>query len=308
MALGAIPVHLVNPGQVFACVGFLEAADVLYGGAAGRFEGAVGPHARFVLEAAGGQDPFRGVLEALSAARVEAQAPPADPWSEVPSEAVEVEGAPGAPADSDAEAVGTFPAAHPERMALPLRLVVTTSGVPQSLTVGHFAEGDTGRDNFKLYAGNRSGRHIAEAMLHGARDHAGRLKTPGLAEMWKAGADTLARDPFGALVPMGGSFNLDPRGAWTAMDAGYSPNLLSHAVAASPVVEILAAMGLEHARPWVRRSRVRYGVWGDLLPPILARPALGAADVGMPLRTFGFTLASSGKNRVVTFSEEEMRS
>ena len=48
---------------------------------------------------------------------------------------------------------------------------------------------------------------------------------------------------------MGGSFNFDPRGAWTAIDAGYSPNEHKHAVEASPVVEFLAAWGLEHARP-----------------------------------------------------------
>ncbi len=33
MAESSIPVDLFNPGQVFACLGFLEAADVLCGDA-----------------------------------------------------------------------------------------------------------------------------------------------------------------------------------------------------------------------------------------------------------------------------------
>lgn len=297
MPLTSIPVHLVNPGQVFACLGFLEAADVLFGDARGRFEGGAGPSARFVLEAAGGADPFVGVLGALSTAHVRVQAPLPALWAES-ANGVEIE-TDGCPAP-------IFPSAHPERMALPVRLDVMMAAGGRSLSLGHWAEGDTGRDSFKLYAGNRSGQQIAEAMLHGARDKAGRVKAPGLQTLWDADAAALCRDPFGAVVPMGGSFNLDPRGGWTAIDAGYSPDRLSHAVASSPVVEILAALGLEHARPGLRRHGVRYGAWVDPLPPILARPALGAADAGVPLRTFFFALAWKGKNRVVTFAEEEM--
>lgn len=299
MPLPSIPVHLINPGQVFACLGLLEAADILFGDARGRFEGEAGPWANFVLEAEGAPDPFRGVLEALSTARIQVGAPPAALWED-PADGVE--------AGRDASAGPTFPAARPERMALPLRVEVTAAGRDRSLGLGHWAEGDTGRDNFKLYSGNRSGQQIAEAMLHGVRDKAGRVKTAGLQTLWLRDAAALREDPFGMVVPMGGSFNLDPRGGWTALDAGYSPNRVSHAVASSPVVEILAALGLEHARPRLRRSEVRYGVWADPLGPTLARPALGAVDAGVALRIFGFTLALSGKNRVVTFAEEEMGS
>lgn len=38
MAEASIPVDLLNPGQVFACLGFLEAADVLLGEARGGFD------------------------------------------------------------------------------------------------------------------------------------------------------------------------------------------------------------------------------------------------------------------------------
>ena len=38
MAQSSIPVDLFNPGQVFACMGFLEAAELLVGNAVGSFE------------------------------------------------------------------------------------------------------------------------------------------------------------------------------------------------------------------------------------------------------------------------------
>jgi CRISPR-associated protein Csx14 len=105
---------------------------------------------------------------------------------------------------------------------------------------------------------------------------------------------------------MGGSFNFDPRGAWTAIDAGYSPNTQKDGIAASPVVEMLAAIGLEHARPdEYERRKVRYAVWGRSLPPMLARAALSGADLKVPMRRFEFELDLSGKNKVTTFAQEE---
>jgi CRISPR-associated protein Csb3 len=37
MTTASIPVDLINPGQVFACLGFLEIADELLGNAEGGF-------------------------------------------------------------------------------------------------------------------------------------------------------------------------------------------------------------------------------------------------------------------------------
>jgi len=77
-------------------------------------------------------------------------------------------------------------------------------------------------------------------------------------------------------------------------------------VEASPVVEFLAAWGLEHARPEEFGTRqVRYGVWGTLLPPILARAALTGAIPSLPMKHFRFELDLSGKNKVATFSHPE---
>ena len=101
---------------------------------------------------------------------------------------------------------------------------------------------------------------------------------------------------------MGGSFNFDPRGAWTTIDAGYSPDEQEHKVMASPVVEMLTAWGLENARPdefepW----KARYAAWGVNLPPILARVALaGSSSIdGVPMKR---VFALSCERRVRTKS------
>jgi CRISPR-associated protein Csx14 len=198
-------------------------------------------------------------------------------------------------------------------MALPIRI---GGGNKPVIELGHWADGSS-RESFKLYAGNRSADRIARAMLKGVRKkrtrkqkangQPGDLKTKGVMQLWEEDRAALIRAPFDVLTPMGGSFNFDPRGAWTALDAGYSPNEHKHAIQASPVVEFLAAWGLEHARPVEFDLRqVRYSVWGASLPPMLARAALaGAASV--PTRLFRFELDLSGKNKVVTFAQEEPR-
>jgi CRISPR-associated protein Csb3 len=38
MAEASIPVDLINPGQVFACLGLMEAAEILCGPCEGRFD------------------------------------------------------------------------------------------------------------------------------------------------------------------------------------------------------------------------------------------------------------------------------
>ncbi|RMG02563.1 MAG: hypothetical protein D6735_10050 [Acidobacteria bacterium] len=125
--------------------------------------------------------------------------------------------------------------------------------------------------------------------------------------LWNARRNDMIQDPFSQTVPLGGSsFKFDARKAWTPINAGYSPDEQGHDVEASPIVEILGAIGLEHARPDEFETRqVRYGVWRGLLPPLLVRAALGGVFVGIPMRIFRFTLDMSGKNKVVTFAQEE---
>jgi CRISPR-associated protein Csx14 len=329
-ATAAIPVDLKSPGQVLACMGFLEAAEVLLGGVEAHFDWSEA-QAMFVLRADGDDNPFVIVLEFLSNAKiskltpigyVEGCAADGDDDREEDAAPGEREGEDDAD-DGDAnEGQGralapAFPAGEGERNALPIQL--ERDG--RRITVSHWAEARKSphppwlsRDDFKLYSGNRSAIRIATQMLQGVRakprkhQSIGDLKSRGLQQLWQEQREELLKAPFDVVTPMGGSFNFDPRGAWTAIDAGYSPNTQNDRVAASPVVEILAAIGLEHARPHQYETRrVRYAVWGHSLPPMLGRAALAGADLKLPMRRFEFKLDLSGKNKVTTFAKEETR-
>jgi CRISPR-associated protein Csb3 len=317
MAVDTIPVDLFNPGQVFACLGFLEAADVLLGDAEGGFDWRAENSAVFALRAAGKENPFATVLEFLAEAEPKRWAPVG--YADPPPNKGKADGE-GDPEDdygdqtaaSVLELSSTFPAKTGDRMSLPIRI---GGGNRPLVELGHWADGSS-RRSFKLYAGNRSADRIARAMLKGIRKkpttrqkangQPGDLKTKGLMQLWAADRAALIKSPFEVVTPMGGSFNLDPRGTWTAIDAGYSLNQHKHAIQASPVVEFLAAWGLEHARPCEFAVRqVRYAAWGASLPPTLARAALSGALATIPQRRFRFDLDLSGKNKVVTFAQEE---
>lgn len=308
MVEASIPVDLFNPGQVFACLGFLEAADVLLGDAEGGFDWSHEADVRFRLRAAGDENPFAVVLKFLAEAEIRRCAPVgyADPPKNKKKGSAED--------DEDFVADGplcrseTFPSPKADRMALPIRLDASQR---PCIDLAHWADG-SGRNDFKLYAGNRSAASIAHAMLRGTREKpkkkqsVGDVKTRGIDALRSASRHDLEAKPFDVLTLMRGSFNFDPRGAWTAIDAGYSPNDQKHGVAASPVLEILAAVGLEHARPDEDETRrVRYGVWSGLVPPILARRVLAGTGVAVPLRTFRFTFGGTKHNKVVTFAQEE---
>lgn len=324
MAEHSIPVDVFNPGQVFACLGFLEAADTLLGDVEGGFHWTDEANAKFVLRAAGERNPFEVVLEFLAEAEPKrwgplgyADPPPkkskkADEEDEDESddsEDPEVESA-----TPSLELSEAFYAEKGDRMSLPIRF---GGGNRPIVELGHWADGSS-RESFKLYAGNRSADRIARAMLHGvrkkptgkqkAKGEPGEFKTMGIAQLWREDREALISAPFDVLTPMGGSFNFDPRGAWTAIDAGYSPNEHKHAIQASPVVEFLAAWGLEHARPVEFGVRqVRYAVWRGNVSPPLARAALTGSLTMFPARRFRFELDLSGKNKVVTFAQEEPR-
>jgi CRISPR-associated protein Csx14 len=316
----SIPVDLKSPGQVLACMGFLEAAEVLLGGVEAHFDWSKA-QATFVLRADGDKNPFVVVFEFLSKAKISELIPigyveggAADGDDEGEEDATRSEPEDGSESDDDdpGESQGrittpAFPSSEGDRNALPVQLVADGFRI----NVSHWADGSS-RDEFKLYSGNRSACRIATQMLRGVRAKStknqslGDLKNRGLQQLWQEQREALLKAPFDVVTPMGGSFNFDPRGAWTAIDAGYSPNTQKDGIAASPVVEILAAIGLEHARPDQYETRkVRYAVWGYPLSPMLVRAALAGADLKLPMRPFEFELELSGKNKVTTFAQEE---
>jgi CRISPR-associated protein Csx14 len=315
MSRASIPVDLLNPGEVFASLGFLEAAAALCSFAIGGFDWADESNIRFVLDAENNQNPFDVVLEFLASAEVHRIVPwgyEDSPKRKEKEKRLAKDDEEGQESPDDLERSGWFPTREPDRMSLPVRL--THAG--RWLDMTHWADGSS-RDDFKLYAGNRSAAMIAKAMLMGTMEKRkgkglGELKTKGIRTLWEEDPSGLAEHPFDVLTAVGGSFNFDPRSAWAGIDAGYSPNDQKHGVTASPAVELLAAIGLEHARPGESQDRgeirVRYAAWGEAVPPSLARPLLAGAPLGVPLRRFAFTLSSSGKNKIVTVAEEEISS
>ncbi|MCY4237669.1 MAG: type I-U CRISPR-associated protein Cas8c [Rhodospirillaceae bacterium] len=301
----SIPVDLINPGQVFACLGFLEAAHVLCGGAEGRFDWH--DEEKFFLRISGEVNPFEKVLEFLSKVEVRAIAPERwrpkkEPKNEGEHEKLEKE------LQEQIKSI-EFPSTSPDTSsAMPIQIIGQSK---KPVTLSHWADGSS-RNEFKLYSGNRSALDIAKAMLLGTRGkprkghNRGNLVTKGLVQLWEDARVDLVARPLDILSPMGGSFNFDPRGAWTQIDAGYSPNNHKHKVVASPVVEILAAWGLEHTRPDEFETRkVRYSVWAGALPPMLARAALACRIEALLQRRFSFELTMSGKEKIITVAQEE---
>ena len=312
MAEASIPVDLNNPGQVFACLGFLEAADVLCGDAEGGFDWSDDEDVKFGLRVSGEESPVATVLRFLADAQVRAVAPVG--WRpkkepETKSSRTKLQAELTAQVSSE-----EFPGMCPDTsMAMPVRIVGQSNEKSVKITLSHWSDASS-RAAFKLYSGNRSALEIAGAMLAGTRDkprkgqNRGDLKTKGVAQLWEDRQNKMIERPFDIVTPMGGSFNFDPRGAWTAIDAGYSPNDQGHQVEASPAVEILAAWGLENARPHTFEiRRVRYAVWNGTLPPALARVVIAGGIEVVPQRRFHFELGVSGKNKVVTFAEEEIQ-
>jgi CRISPR-associated protein Csx14 len=311
MNTASIPVDLFNPGQVFACLGFLEIADELLGNAEGGFDWSDLSNTRFELKADGDSNPFERVLGALAQALCKE---------------VEPKGWPGEKA-TDAIVAECFPSKLLDhfdkkekkwtRTSLPVSISFPKADNLASVTLTGWTDGSS-RPLFKLYSGNRSAHSIASNMLKGKRAKPtktfpdGRVESKGLCQLWQEKRTQLVAVPFDVLCSMGGSFNFDPRGGWTALDAGFSPDQQSKSgvldgISASPVVEVLAAWGLDDARPDEFETRqVRYGVWHGLMPAMLARAAISGVEVIRPIRRFRFTLAMSGKNKVVTFATEEL--
>jgi len=82
-------------------------------------------------------------------------------------------------------------------------------------------------------------------------------------------------DLFNLRIPLTGRFGFDPAAAWHALDIGFSPNEQSIPVASSPLVEMLAAIGLQRFRPLVfnHRKSFIYSTWGQPLSVSVASAA-----------------------------------
>ena len=290
MVEASIPVDLTNPGQVFACLGFLEAVEVLLGEARGGFDWRNPADVRFRLAGCGGDDPVVRVLRFLDEATVTSFAPAGSPHStdkwKIKTNRV----------DS-----GEFPFRDSGADVLPARLADT---VGNSITLDHWGDqGQARRDRVKFWAG--AGGYPGAAL---ARD---------ALELVRSRAADHAHDPFSLSAEQSSSFRFDWRRDYVPIDAGFSPNAHGDVVMRGyPVVELLAAIGLTNARP-KRRERLEYGygvagLTGDeLYDAIFLRAALGAEKApfaGMPFRLFTMRLdwpGQEGQARCITDVIEE---
>lgn len=99
-------------------------------------------------------------------------------------------------------------------------------------------------------------------------------------------------------------FGIDPRSAWVALDLGYSPNEQGQESRTYPVVELLAAFGLQGFRPEGSRSQgFTYALWLEPLPCVVARTAAVQPWRGLPVAQYHFQLGERGSYKFFTFAD-----
>lgn len=304
MAEGSIPVDLFNPGQVFACLGFAEAAELLLGNAEASFDWSKPGDERFILRAAGQTNPFLVVLDFLAAARVRSVAPKGSENDTSKWRVTTEEMPAGSP----------FPYPDPDSPAtLPAVLEGPAEFAGKALfrlTIDYWGDA-TRRDNAKFWAG--AGGYPGAAVV---RD--------GL-ELVRDRCREVSEDPFSLEAEQSSSFRFDWRRDNIPIDLGFSLNQQAAIAAVGyPLVELLAAIGLTNARP-ARANRdkltYRYSVMSarratagttaesqPLLDLSLLRAALGGAKMPFPQRHFCMRLNWPGKEnqaRAITTVTEE---
>lgn len=283
----SIPVDEFNPGQVLACVGLLEAADVLQFEAEGLFNWSSSP-TKFVLRAHGPANPLETVLDFLVHAHIRALAP-AD------SGLKDRFGIETLVAAND----GAFCASGSIKDSV-LPVVLSRADLPV-LQLSHWADSGGGRDPFKLWGG--AGGYSGAART--------RYLQAATKTLWLEEQGAVLKSPFDVTAELSSGFRLDMRRDYVPLDIGFSVNEHSAmAIVGYPLVELLAAIGLEHARPQRKaRLRYRYGIWSGFLPPSLARPIVGAQSQGFTERFFSMTLGEPNdyERSILSTREEAMQ-
>ncbi len=297
MAESKIPVDLLNPGQVFACLGLMEAAEVLLCGVHGAFDWSSAQQANFRMSADGTEEPVARVMRFLEEAEVIVLAPERSPnidgwkssWGEPPRN-----NSTGDP----------FPYPDPQSPAtLP---VILKDEEGNELSIDYWGD-TTSRDNVKFWAG--AAGYPGAALLRDAfKMVRGKLLQFGNA-------------PFELSHAQSSSFRFDWRRDYVPAQTGFSPNKKRGKpirMVGFPTVEILAAIGVSHARP-LRRKKLsyEYAVLGygsnALVDIVFHRAALGARISpipGCPFRRFAIQLDwpnQEGQDRCITQVTEETK-
>ena len=284
MAESSIPVDLFNPGQVFACLGFLEAADVLCGDAEGGFDWSDEAEVRFCLRAEGDANPFEMVLKFLADAEIVTVCPAGieGPWPANAEQNQEFPGPRAALKTSDGKSLTAS--------ALPVRLQRGNDFVQ----VSHWMKGD-GRQPFKLFAGPQVGAQLVSNMLCGDPK---KKASKGFKDIFREFDGKAFQNPYSEVCAVGGRFGFDARGGWDALRIGTSLDEQGILLKVAPHVELLAAVGLENARPAsLSTYEIRYAAWRDILPVALCRVALAAPHTFLPRGRFRFFHAHLGDDK-----------
>lgn len=296
MAESSIPVDLLNPGQVFACIGLLEATDILQGTAMAAFDWSNGQETRFRVATAGEEPPVERVMRFLEHAevvtRVPAQSPNIERWKASWGATPEVE-LPG----------HSFPFPDPDSPATLPVLLRDDNG--NEIALDYWGDA-TRRDNVKFWAG-AGGKPGAAIVTEALTIGRGKLRQN-------------ATNPFSLSGPQNRSFRFDWRRDYIPVQDGFSPNSHGRSIqmVGFPLVEVLAAIGATNARPR-RKTKLeyRYGVLGvgeggPLLDPMFHRAALGAEKSpvpGRPFRRFVMHLDWPGREgndrSIIRVTEEE---
>lgn len=269
MADSTIPVDLMNPGQVFACLGIIELADILLGTPAATFDWRGDRGTLFRVSADGTEPPVKRAISFLMEAAIVPQAPAysanPDGWNPKWGGPVEI-----------LDRSEPFPFPDPQSPAtLPVALRDDSGN---EVVIDYWGDA-TRRDNVKFWAGSsgKPGAAFARDAICLARDK----------------MHQFVDDPFSLSAVQTSSFRFDWRRDYVPVQDGFSPNAHGDAIkmVGFPLVEIFAAIGMTHARPSrINKLEYRYGVLGGdkdaLLAPIFHRAALGADAPPVPGRAF----------------------
>ncbi len=297
MAEARIPVDLFNPGQVFACLGFLEAAEVLLGEAEGEFDWRDEANVTFILRAAGDENPFAAVLAFVKTAHVQ--------WLSHDKNVEERDGGDTvlreSISDSESPKAGDLPAVMTGRFR----------GEDRKVYFGYWADGSSRFSTTFKKSTNGASSHIRFNNAHIA-----------IKEFDKG---LSAADPFEQKARTESLFRLDPRGSIDPINGGTSFDKLRKGnmdvrVATYPICEALALVGLQNARPGIRESGTfHYYAWSrrekeeqhchGFLPLVLARAAISVPLPFLAARCFvvQHEEVKKGGDRKMTQIYEEMK-
>jgi CRISPR-associated protein Csb3 len=292
MAIASIPVDLFNPGQVFACIGFAEAATILLGDTEAAFDWRDPGETTFHLGAPGDGNPIEAILTFLENAEVHVIAPAGsknstENWNIPVRLLKEGEAFPFPDPDSPATLPAVLEGKGPD-------------GNLKQITIDYW--GDETRDSAKLWGGARgySGAALARDCI-------------ALVQDTIRGAYS---DPFSATAVQSSSFRLDWRRDYIPIDAGFSVNRHTDmSPVGYPLVEIFGAIGLTNARPRrIDTLHYSYAVIGttlgkeSLFDVNFLRLALTGTTLPFPMRRFSMSLgwpAQEGQARCITVVKEE---